>query len=232
MIERTVGSVTVLGPVRGLVSEATSVRSRLEANRPAALGIAISTDEMDGVREYFVGAPTEPVVPLAPTEAAEIRGLARYGEVSVPNPSVLTALRWADAASVPVSALDPDDDQYATWFAGSIGYFELVRRTLRERRLGKRPPEAPTADAFALAWSDTIDHGSGSRRLRARRDEAVVEGVAKLRARYPSVGVVVDRERFDGVVELLGGESFPVRTSGTVGAGGEPLSLERLPEGR
>ena len=219
MIERTVGSVTVLGPVRGLVTEAASVRSRLEANRPSALGIAVSPDELKGVREYFVGAPTEPVVPLAPTEAAEIRALARYGEVRVPNPSVVTALGWADAASVPVEALDPDDDRYAAWFAGSIGYFELVRRTLRERRLGKRPPEAPTADAFAVAWSDTIDHGSGSRRLRARRDEAVADGVAKLRSRYASVAVVVDRERFDGVVELLAGGPGFVRTAGVVDAG-------------
>jgi hypothetical protein len=212
VIERTVGSVTVLGSVRGLVSDGERVRSRLESTRPSAVGLAISPDELRGLRDYFVGAATEPVVPLAPTEAAEIRGLAHYGEVGVPNPSVTATVGWADGANVPVEALDPSDDRYASLFGDSIGYFELVRRTLRERRVSKRPPQPATADEFALAWNDTIEHGAGSRRLRAQRNGDVVEGVARLRARFSTVALVVDRERFEGIVELLGDGFHLART--------------------
>jgi hypothetical protein len=219
VIERTLGSVTVLGPVRGLLAEAEPVRQRLTASRPGVVGVAVSPDELIGLRDYFVQATTEPVVPLAPTEAAEIRALSRYGDIAVPNPAVLAAIGWADAAGIPVEAVDLDDDRYATLFADTIGYFELVRRTLRERRVGRKPPHPPTADEFAIAWSNTIEHGAGSRRLRARRDAAVVEAVGRLKARFPSVGVVVDRERFDGVVQILESGGTLVRTPDDDGPG-------------
>jgi hypothetical protein len=219
VIERALGSLTVLGAVRGLVSEGHRVRDRLGTLQPAAVGIAVSADELRGLRDYFVGGGAEPVVPLATTEAAEVRALARYGEVSVPNPSVLEAIRWSDAAQVPVEPLDPSDDRYASLFANSIGYFELVRRTLRERRLVKRAPEAATADEFVRTWSDTIEHGAGSRRLRQRRDAAVVEAAAPLRGRYQPLVVLVDRERFDGLVTALDGARAPVRTD-DAGSGG------------
>jgi hypothetical protein len=207
LIERAVGSVTVLGPVRGLVADGDRVRARLESVRPSALGLAVSEDELKGLREYFVDAATEPVVPLAPTEAAEIRALARYGDVGVPNPSVLAAIRWADSTNAPITALDPSDDDYSSMFARSIGYFELVRRTLRERSAGKR----------SLAWSRTIEPGAGSRKLRAQRDTVVAEGVGRLRARYSTIAVVVDRERFDGVVELIADGPSLVRTAPDLG---------------
>jgi hypothetical protein len=217
LIERAVGSVTVLGAVRGLVADGERVRARLETVRPNAVGLAVSEDELKGLREYFVDAATEPVVPLAPTEAAEIRALAHYGDVGVPNPSVLAAIRWADSTKSPVSPLDPSDDEYSTMFARSIGYLELVRRTLRERSAGKRPPAAADADAFSLAWSRMIEPGAGSRRLRAQRDAVVAEGVERMRARFSSVAVVVDRERFDGLVELLADGPSLVRTAPDVG---------------
>jgi hypothetical protein len=219
LIERAVGSVTVLGPVRGLVADGDRVRARLESVRPSALGLAVSEDELKGLREYFVDAATEPVVPLAPTEAAEIRALARYGDVGVPNPSVLAAIRWADSTNAPITALDPSDDEYSSMFARCIGYFELVRRTLRERSAGKRPPAAADADAFSLAWSRMIEPGAGSRKLRAQRDTVVAEGVGRLRARYSTIAVVIDRERFDGVVELLADGPSLVRTAPDVGSG-------------
>ncbi|HEV8050833.1 MAG TPA: hypothetical protein VGP88_09620 [Thermoplasmata archaeon] len=212
MIERALDGVTVVGAVRGLVAEGDRVRARLDGLRPQAVGLAISPDELKGLREYFVGPPTEPVVPLAPTEAGEVRALARYGEVGVPNPTAVEVIRWSDSAGVAVEALDPTDDDYAEWFAETISYVELVRRTLRERRVVKNPPKPPTADEFATAWNHAINHGAGSRRLARRRDAAVVDGLGRLRAQYASVVLLVDRERFEGVVGRLGDGFAAVRT--------------------
>jgi hypothetical protein len=212
LIERALDRVTVFGAVRGLVAEGELVRNRLTELRPSAVGIAISVEELQGLRDYFVKGGAEPVVPLATTEAAEIRGLARYGEVSVPNPAMLESIRWSDAAGVPVEPLDPSDEEFAVLFSSSIGYFELVGRTLRERRLVKRAPAAPNADEFVRTWSDTIEKGAGSRRLRERRDASVVEAAGPMRSRYSPFVVVVDRERFDGVVTKFGGVPSFVRT--------------------
>lgn len=212
-------SFLVVGAVRGLASEADRLTGKLDGFRPGALALALSPDELRGIQEYFDGTPTEPLVPLTGNELAEIRGLARYGEVRVPNPSWTAALAWGRAHRTPVEGVDPSDESYAMMFTHHIGYTELVRRTLRERSLTRRPPAPATADDFAIEWARRLAPGAGSARLAHRRDEAVVAGARNLALRTDRVALVVDRERFQGVVAVFGqtpGAIGPAETAGSV----------------
>ena len=123
------GNLLLLAPVRGLVSEAPAVVAALERHAADAVGLGISPEELRGFVEYFVHSRADPVVPLTSAERSEVRGLVRFGEVAVPNPSFLAILRWAGARAVPTEGLDPSEDETATLFADNIGYLELVRRT-------------------------------------------------------------------------------------------------------
>jgi hypothetical protein len=197
-------SATVLGVVRGLVSEADRLAERLEAIAPARVGVAIAPDELASYQNYFVGVETEPFVPLSASEAVEVRELGKYGEVRVPHPSLLRAMTWARDHDRPVDALDPTEDEYAEMFAEHIGYWELVRRTVRERNLLRSPPKAPDADRFVLAWDARLHPGRGSARLRAARESHVAGALAALSAEGGPVAVVVDRERVPGLLAALG----------------------------
>jgi hypothetical protein len=200
----------VVGAVRGHLADAESLAPKLDEFRPAAVALGLSPDESRGIREYFVLSESEPVVPLTGNEVAEVHGLVRYGEVRVPNPVWVRAMLWGRDHAVPVEAVDPSDVTYASLFAEHIGYVELVRRTLRERGLTRHPPTPPTADEYALAWSRRIAAASGSARLARARDEAAVAGARGIAARSGRVALVVDRERFDGVVAALSGPPPPV----------------------
>lgn len=193
----------LLAPVRGLASEAPATVRALELHRPDVVGLGISPDEMRALVEYFVVAGAEPVVPLTSVEQSEVRGLVRFGEVRVPNPSFVETLRWAQDRGIPTEALDPTDDRTASLFAEHIGYVELVRRTVRERRISKAPPTPATSDEFALAWDREVAGGRGSREFARGRDRHLVRATRRLAADHPRLGVVVDRERFDGVRSLL-----------------------------
>lgn len=193
----------VAGPVRGLASEVPDLLAALEAFGPAAVGIGVSREEMAGLRDHFAGRPAEPLVPLTETEAAEVRGLCRFGEVRVPNPSVVSVLEWAGRRGTPVEPLDPSDEVYDGLFATHIGYVELVGRTLRERRLARSPPEAGTAEEFALAWHGAVGDGRGSRELAGAREAHFSAAARRLATQSGRVALVVDRERFDPVVRAL-----------------------------
>ncbi len=145
----------------------------------------------------------EPVVPLTTAERSEVRGLVRFGEVSVPNPSFLEVLRWASAGGVPAEGLDPGEDETATLFAEHIGYLELVRRTVRERNVSRNPPAPNSPDEFALRWDHHVARGRGSRRFAGARDLYLVGSARRLAAIHSRVAVVVDRERFDGIRDLF-----------------------------
>jgi len=197
------GGLVVIGAVRGHVADVAPLLERLEAIRPRSVGIGLSFDEMTGLVDHFVGRPFEPLVPLTAHETAELVGLVRYGEARVPHPAYVAALGWARERSIPVEALEPNDDQYADLFTRHISYLELVRRTLRERRLARRPPAGATADEYAVTWDRALGPGAGSRAFVAAREATVAAGARRLASRGGPVALVVDRERFDGVVAAI-----------------------------
>jgi hypothetical protein len=197
--ERLPGRPTVLliGSVRGLADEVASVQDQLQSFDPGAVAVSLSPEEAETLAQYFVGTPTEPVVPLSASEASHAVGLARIAEVQVPAPALLGAVDWATRGGRPVVGVDPPEDTYAEMFAAHIGYFELVRRTLRERQLVKRPPDVETPDEYALAWDHTMQPGTGSERLAQARDDFAADRVRVLGRSHSKVAFVVDRERYD-----------------------------------
>ena len=201
------GEILVVGAVRGLVGEISPLIERLEQFRPASVGLGISPDELAGLVEHFVDRPAEPLVSLTGTETAEVRGLAEYGEVRVPNPVTVGTVTWAQRHGIPVAGLDPSDADYADLFAEHISYLELVRRTLRERRLTGDPPRPKTADEFALAWHSAIGHGRRSQAFDRARDAELARGARALVTTARRVALVVDRERYDGVASALSAPS-------------------------
>jgi hypothetical protein len=201
--------LTVFGVVRGLVREADRLTEALESLAPQALALGLSREEAESLTEHFVGAPTEPLVPLLSNETAEIHALARFGEVRVPNPGFLAALEFGRRHGVSPAAIDPSEEQYAEMFGDEVGYVELVRRTLRERRLLRSPPKTADADDFIVEWDRRLNHGSGSRRLQLARDRVAVEGVHRLLAGRGRVAAIFDRERIPGLTPLFGTSAIP-----------------------
>jgi hypothetical protein len=195
--------ILLLAPVRGLTSEVARVVSELESFAPARVGLGLSVGELQSLHDYFVESEADPVVPLTSNETSEVRGLVRFGEVRVPNPSFVEVLRWAAARGITTVALDPDDDRTAALFAEHIGYLELVRRTVRERRVSRSPPTPSSPDEFALQWDREVASGRGSRNYATARDVYLARQVPPLTADGQPLAVLVDRERFESVRRLL-----------------------------
>ena len=191
--------VLLVGCVRGLTRESYAFVDILERTAPDRIGVALSPEELAGIAEYFADAEGETTVHLVETEKSEIHALTRWGEVRVPNPSAVRAIEWARAHGVPLHPLDPPDDGAASMFTANIGYVELVRRTLRERKLARQPPTASDPDEFALRWDAALAVGAGSRELARDRDRYLVGEVRRLLPGAARFVVMVDRERFDSV---------------------------------
>ena len=195
--------VLLIGAVRGLYSESDAALAELDRAAPDRLGLALSPEEYEGIGTYFSDAEAETTIHLIETEKSEIQALTRWGEVRVPNPTAVRAIEWARRRSVPIHPLDPPDEGAAEMFTASIGYVELVRRTLRERKLSRAPPSAESPDDFALQWDRQLSVGSGSRDLAQNRDRYLVAGARELLSKSRTLAVIVDRERFESVRSLF-----------------------------
>lgn len=207
--------ILLLGAVRGSLAEAPKVVAELERFAPDRLALGLSPEEVLALQEHFEDPYREPWVPLASSELAYARGIARFGPARVPSPSFLESLRWAHVRGLPVDGIEPGDEAYGSLFVDHVGFFDLVRRTRAERSLGKRPPEAENAEAFALAWEARAQVGGGSHALLKVRAEHVAKGLRHLCTTPVTSGVarpsgaslknrvalVVDVERFPLLLE-------------------------------
>ncbi len=202
---RAGADVLLLAPVRGLVAEVGPVLAALESFGPEVVGLGLSLEELGSLRRYFVESEADPLVPLTTIETSEVRGLCRFGEARVPNPIWVEFLRWSAGRDVAVEPLDPSDDRTARLFTENIGYLELVRRTVRERAVSRKPPTPSTADEFAIEWDEEVAGGRGSRDFARARDRHLVRGTQRIGQSRSRVALIVDRERFDGVRGLLAG---------------------------
>jgi hypothetical protein len=209
--ERGPPELLLLGVVRGVVAEVAPMIEELRGYHPSRLAIAIGPEELASYSEQFVNGGVEPVAPLLPTETAEVLALARFGEVRVPHAPFLAALSWAAASGVPVSAVDPDEEEYSELFADNIGYWELVRRTVRERGLARAPPKANTPDEFALTWAARVGKGRASRRFETKRTERTVASARALALRGDRLALLVDRERIPELERQLSTSPSPKR---------------------
>jgi hypothetical protein len=203
--------VILVGSVRGLVDDARKVVRSLHDSSAAWVGLGIAPEELDGLDRYFVQSAGEPVVPLTLIERSEVRGLTRFGEVRIPNPTFVESLAWCRARGVMATPLDPPEERTAEIFTDSIGYIELVRRTVRERSLSRRPPSPATADDYAKEWDNRVTAGSGSRRYHRARDLHLVERFWATAPQDVPGAVIVDRERFDRLRLLLAEPSSPIQ---------------------
>lgn len=211
--------VLLLGAVRGLAREAAVAVQQLDDYAPGVVALGLSPEEVRALQQHFLDPRVEPWVPLSSTELAQARGLARFGRVRIPSPATLVAIRWAAEREVPLEGVEPSDDRYSELFLQHIGTFDLLLRTRAERSVSRSPPEADTAEEFALAWEARMQAGKGSRALLQARAEHLAERLRELHSSpggnggrpaslKRKVALLLDVERFAPTLEGLEGAGW------------------------
>jgi len=192
--------VHVMPLIRGLVSEAETVRAAISAVSPEAVGLSISREELEALRSYGGGnAPPDNV-----EEEVYVRGLARFGEVQKPPPCFVEAVRAADGHSIPVYPLDMDEEQYTSVYVASVSTVDILLTNARQRRLRKWESTAVTAGEFVLEWDALVNGSKGYRVLQEEREDFIARRIRQIAGKHRSLIAVLEMERGRGVLARLG----------------------------
>jgi hypothetical protein len=171
--------VLVLWVVPGLLSEGRAVAEALRAANPSRVLVGIPEPEAQGLLLYAQGErdPSDELDWLADPYA---RHLSKYGAVTFPPPAYLEAARFAALRGVPLEGVDIAQDAYDLHFVTHVSALQWWRYGRRMRRMERRPPKAPSAEAFALAWDRRLRRvGRGIRLVEAQREAAVRSALEK-----------------------------------------------------
>ena len=189
------------GTVKGLISEREKLAKVIEETKPEIMAISISEEELEGLRQY-VEKPYE--IDLSDYETIYAMKLKEFGEVAIPPPSYLEAFARAQILEIPLIALDMDDEQYADIYTDKVSIFDLIKHSLRKKRLMKKKFKTTNPEDFAIAWDNEMTKIYGYNEIEKEREKYMVKKLKKASSKESKkMLVVMDIERMDGVISKI-----------------------------
>jgi len=185
----------ILGVIKGLKSEVETVRKAFDEFMPDRLALAISKEELDGLRHM----PDDYEPELTRYEEIYAEGLSRFGEVSAPPPCYVAALELADHSKVPVVPVDMDEGAYTELYCAVVNGTDLFRHSTRTWIVRRRRFSDDGPEEFVLAWDRAVNNLDCFRRIERERAETMATGIRKICADAHRVLAVVELERMADV---------------------------------
>lgn len=198
------GEVLLLSTVQGLASEAARVREAFARAEPQAVALGLSPEAVAALLRYEPDPEADPFEDLGDHEYVFAYKLKEYGEVGLPPPDVMEAVRLARESGVPLHGVDLTEERYEDAFTANVNWWGLLRYGRVQRKLARKPPHAPDARAFSLAWDARVRRVKGLARIEALREETIAAGARALAKQAGGrVLLLVDAPREAGVARAL-----------------------------
>ena len=194
-------ALTVFPTVKGLASELPELEAAWQTAKPAALALAVSPGELEGLREWD-GEPFD-ISGWEEPYGLALRQLAGKDGVRLPPPAFHRALALADADNVPVEALDLPEEEFTVLFTKSVTTWQWFRCDRLEKRLRKRGFEAGTPQELALEMDRHLCGLTGYAAVERGREAEMAQRLRAACAERQRVLAVIELPRVAGVVDLL-----------------------------
>lgn len=201
--------IYLLGLIKGLTSETKIVSKIYNKIKPDAIALYISEPEILGLQSVLDGKTKK--VPLSRYEMIYARKLAfyaqqdkdKYGEVQVPPPCLLEGLKLGQKDEIPVLALDMDDKAYASTFTENVSTFQLIRHSMRFKKLSKKKFDVKTPEEFTFAWDAELTKLKGFKNLENARESQMANRLLELVKKFSCILAILELERTEGVFNQL-----------------------------
>lgn len=196
--------VTLFGGIKGLVSEGEELKKSLLATRPDVLFVSMSNEHVTGL-SGFMKDPYEVI--LSDYEIIYGVHLSVYGEVMTPPPIYIESVRYGEENGVDVIGLDIDEAEFSKLYSKKVGTFDLIRHSVRKKRLLKKEFGDKSPEEFVKSWETRVNSIKALREIDAARLETMKTTLEKKLSenRWKNAFVIVDFEFYEDFRKLLSG---------------------------
>ncbi len=197
--------VRLIGVCQGLEGEAQAAVKAIETHPPTVLALALGPELADNVEQITASEDPDAGGPelqgLGAEDGAYAQGLSRWGTVRLPAPTFPAVVDAADRLDARIEGVDLAEADFLDRHLDRIGILELMKKALKVRWLGWRPPKADSPGAFCRAFDQRVNKGPLERLQRDR--ERSMAGNLEAIAHEGAVTCVLAVERLDGVKRAL-----------------------------
>jgi len=204
--------VFVIPVVRGLESNKKRIIDELETITPDIIALSVSPEELDGLLHLEDINVND--FALSDYEEMYVDKLRRYSRVIFPPPAYTECAHYGTGEKIPLAPLDVSERIFSELYVSLVSTQDLIRHSLRKKRLRKRKFNAKTAEDFAVQWDREVNGLHGFRKMAERREEYMARRIAKLSEKYGKVAAVVEVERAAGVIARLKSDKPPMSENG------------------
>ncbi len=197
-IELNGSRIYVLPVIKGLVSEGEKVRNAISELRPQAVGISISKEELEGLRSY-----QDEDIELSDQEEAYKAGLLEFGEVQLPPPCYMEAVKVTDELGIPLIPIDMNEELFSERYCELIGGLELMKESFLSHRVARKRFIMDSAEEFVLDYDRKVNGGRGISVLNSEREGHMSESLRGLAGIHERLLALVELERFDGLKKKM-----------------------------
>jgi len=201
MINVTVGScsVDILPVIKGLVSEYDRVK---EAVNDGYDTFAVSLGKEDIVAVGMRDELKEEQV-LEDLDLMYLHYLGGFGETDVPSPAFSAVVDAGNELSVPVAALDMEEEVFSKVYCETISTFELLREGRLARKSLKKKFDMSSPETFVTGWDSFVNDAKGFRELCRMRERYMAGRIKVLAKDSERMLAVIETERIKGIMSLF-----------------------------
>ena len=168
--------VLLIGGIKGLISDGNELKDKLYEFIPHIMLIGISPGEVEGLTK-FIEDPFE--LDLNDYEIIYGTLLSRFGEVMVPPPIYIEAIRYSVSREIPAKGLDAAEDEFGSKYSETFTTGNMVSYIMRKKRIMKKPFSEDNPEDFVMSWKNEMDKNKGNKKMDDFRIETILENISK-----------------------------------------------------
>lgn len=193
--------IFILGTIKGLLSESKVVEKAISGLVPDLIGLHISNEELIGLGKVLDGRYDS--TPMSSLEKMYAVRLSRYGEVQIPPPSLVQAMRSSREMNIPLIALDMDEEEYSELYTTTVSGLTLIRQSIDMKRINRIEFDDPDAERFCIHWDRIVNKKSDFKRLETAREERMARRIKELSGNGLDCLFILELERMQGILHHI-----------------------------
>ncbi len=192
--------IDIIPIIKGLISEEKKVEDALSAKDYEAAGVSWGIEEIEAVkRRDEIEGENE----TNDLDIVYLYKLKTFGNVNMPDPAFTYLIDEFSKKGKSVIPLNMSDDEYAEAYCREVSTFDFLRENKIVKKAMKKEFDMSSPESFIKEWDSLIGEIKGYRKMNDITEEFIADQIRSVAKYRKNALLLVDYERFDGVISLL-----------------------------
>ena len=192
--------IDIIPIIKGLISEKDKVAEALSSKDYDSAGVSWGIEEIEAVRRRDEITGDNEANDL---DVVYLYKLKTFGDVDMPDPAFTYLIDEFSRTGKSVIPLDMSDDEFAEAYCNEVSTFDFLKEGKIVKKAMKREFDTSSPETFIRDWDLLINEVKGYRKMNVLKEEFIAKQIRDVARYRKNALILVDYERFDGIMALL-----------------------------